>query len=304
MFKQTGQVSIDTAKNIYVLLPLTDASYQEYAQAIKAGFNQANLDSTINAKVNYLDTAKMSVNDALATAYQNNADLVVGPLTKEKVIEASDYNLERPQLMLNFNNTNPNLKACYVSQKIEYEADRGVELFGKLNIKTPVVIYSNSSSFTRAKDEFVKKWLETHQQNVKAYTYSSLSELTVLATNLSRQTPAVDGVAFFGDAQSLVKFKQLWNLNTAKEVNVFATSASNTLVLNRSKLADINGVYFTENNLVAEPTSELAQTATKVIDSTNYNLSRLYGFGYDAYYISQNLSSLQKVQGYSLTDKT
>lgn len=300
LFKQTSLVSTGTLKRVGVLLPLTDPGYGAYAETIRHGIDQANQDAGGKVKIQYYDTKALGLNDAYSYAVEDKPDIIIGPLTKPNVVAASRYNLPVRDLMLNIDAATANVNACYTSTMVEFEADRLVELFKSLKIDNPVIIASNSASAKRAISRFSQTWLRQKQQNVRVINFSDMNQLQSEVTKLARSTPRPKGIVFFGNSEELVKVKQFWTYTTQAEVVVAATSSSNEETISKSKLGDIEGVYFTENALVADPDSILSQKAKKSIQP-NYVLLRLYGYGYDAFNIAQNFNSIKNVGGYAVS---
>lgn len=101
---QSIEIGAGAAKHVALLLPVSGRQAGA-SSTVRDGFMTAWFQAPIAARprVRVYDTGSMSIADALFRATQDGADFIVGPLTREEVVAAAEFQtVHLPTLALNF----------------------------------------------------------------------------------------------------------------------------------------------------------------------------------------------------------
>ena len=262
--------------DIALLLPLSGEA-QALGQIIKSGFDEAKGDNPIRIQV--LDTDSADPATLVEQAKQNGANLIVGPLLKDRI----DSLLASPAIngvnVLALNAT-PNPKAlsqvCYYSLSPEAEAKAAAEAF-------------------------TTRWrqLTGSDADVRYYNSSEDAVAGIQSTNANQ-----GGLYLLGTAEQVYEIKQGVDSTPLKGVFVIYTSSrSNAPTNGADYYTAMEGVKFSEIPLLADPSSDEYQKAA-TLTASDFQRMRLYAMGADAWLLANKFNEVSKIPGYQVSGLT
>lgn len=311
----TGQKSSELihAGKIVVLLPAS-GPLAKAAKAIEAGIRTAHqLDGNTSGTtpaLEFIDSTLYTSGDDLLQATQG-ADLVIGPLDKEKVMVLSQLSsLPTPFLALNYvDNSTINLYQFGLSAEDEAR-DVATRAFNDGHQRA-IILTPGSSWGLRAADAFDRAFSSLGGEIVgrKAFSRKSLSKdiASVLRVNYNRDRERktgksiplsqrrrqdVDVVLLAARPVEARLVKPMLNFYFAKNLPVYATSQIYSGTPSPSADNDLNGVYFGDIPWVLAPASAYRQTMDASHPGTGTRFGRLYAMGIDAYRLYPYLQQL------------
>ncbi|MCY3858606.1 MAG: penicillin-binding protein activator [Gammaproteobacteria bacterium] len=309
-------------KRIAILLPQsgTDA-YAQAARGIRDGWmlaymvDKRRVGQDSLPEFEFYDTVGKDREQLILDAFENGADHVVGPLSKDAVNSVRLTGaLPGSILMLNvpnsFGNSRPD-SVRYLAWTIEDEALKMAQSLSKRDQVRCVIVYGNEPWMIRARAEF--------ELNIASPTHviavNRINEFEQLTEDIGATIGIEESEQRREEIESLVQFPLEFQPRMNKEINsivAFIDSSQLEAVLEslrfhadrpldvyvtdsavRGKLTDLaNGVQFTTDTWRIFD-SEFANTVSEYFD-TNPNMASFYALGIDAYRFS-NLWNQVKV---------
>ena len=308
-------------KRIAILLPQSGSDvYAQAARGIRDGWMLAYMADKRRAEQDSLpeftfyDTVGKDREQLILTAFEDGADHVVGPLSKDAVnsIQVA-RTFPGSILMLNapnsFGNTRPD-SVRYLAWTIEDEALKMAQSLSKRDKVRCVVIYGNEPWMIRARAEF--------ELNITAPTrvisVNRINEFDQLTNDVGATIGIEESEQRHKEIESIVQFPLEFQPRMNQEINsivAFIDSSQLEAVLEsirfhadrpldiyvtdsavRGKLTELaNGVQFTTDTWRIFK-SEFANTVNEYFDS-NPNMASFYAMGIDAYRFSNLWSQLK-----------
>ncbi len=309
-------------KQVAILLPQSGSdAYAQAARGIRDGWmlaymvDKRQVDPASLPNFKFYDTVGKDREQLVFEAFEDGADHIVGPLSKDAVnsIQAG-RTFPGSILMLNtpnsFGNSRPDT-VRYLAWTIEDEALKMAQTLSRLERTRCVVIYGNEPWMIRARAEF--------ELNVAAPTrvlsVNRISEFEQLTDDVGATIGIEESEKRRTEIESIVQFPLEFQPRMNQEINsivAFIDSSQLEAVLEslrfhadrpldiyvtdsavRGKLTELaNGVQFTTDTWRIFK-SDLANTVNEYFDS-NPNMASFYAMGIDAYRFS-NLWSEVKV---------
>ncbi|MCY4128702.1 MAG: penicillin-binding protein activator [Gammaproteobacteria bacterium] len=321
LLSQTQQTS-PGPKRIAILLPQSGSdAYAQAARGIRDGWLLAYMVDKGRAKQNTLpeftfyDTVGKDREQLILDAFEDGADHVVGPLSKDAVnsIQAT-RTYPGSILMLNapttFGSSRPG-SVRYLAWTIEDEAFKMAQSLSKRNHVRCVVIYGNEPWMIRARAEFELNIASP----TRVISVNRINEFDQLTEDIGATIGIEESERRHEGIESIVQFPLEFQPRMNQEINsivAFIDSSQLEAVLEslrfhadrpldiyvtdsavRGKLTELaNGVQFTTDTWRIF-NSEFANTVNEYFDS-NPNMASFYAMGIDAYRFS-NLWSQVKV---------
>lgn len=308
-------------KRIAILLPQsgTDA-YAQAARGIRDGWmlaymvDRQRVDQSALPEFTFYDTVGKDREQLILEAFEDGADHVVGPLSKDAVNAVqSSHQLPGSILMLNapnsFSNSRPD-SIRYLAWTIEDEALKMAQSLSKRDQVRCVVVYGNEPWMIRARAEF--------ELNITAPTrvisVNRINEFEQLTEDIGATIGIQESEQRHKEIESLVQFPLEFQPRMNKEINsivAFIDASQLEAVLEslrfhadrpldiyvtdsavRGKLTELaNGVQFTTDTWRIFD-SQLANTVSEYFDA-NPNMASFYALGIDAYRFSNLWSQVE-----------
>ncbi len=278
-----------TPTKIALLIPM-DGGLANAGKAIKAGFDEGYASSSIHPSVTVYDTSQGSITSIYQKAIQDGANYVVGPLDKAKVADlANSGDIKVNTIALNDiagEGTVPYLFQFSLSPNAE--AQQVADKAAAAGYHTAILITPSG-----AWGESIAQSLQTEWQHDGGVISHSLS-----VNNDQNLKQKIQGLSSNADVVFLIARPSL-----AREiapllpsaVPVYGTSLIYSGLLDSTKDKNLNGVRFCDEPLVIDQDgqwSALRQQLTLSQPVFVQQYIRLYGLGYDAAQLTQNLSAL------------
>ncbi|MDP5254535.1 MULTISPECIES: penicillin-binding protein activator [unclassified Vibrio] len=322
-------------KHTALLLPLT-GKYAPQAKLIRDGFifamtNDQNRDP--EASVSVIDTNLYSAAKIKQTLLENNIDFVVGPLTKDKVVElqqamATD-NTQIAALALNIpDQTDPGLQMCYLSLSPEQEASQAAKHLFKQGYRYPMIITPKGSFGQRVSQAFDKEWQKLSDTPVASESFGDTRSLQrdinkAFGLQDSRQRIAlierlvnqpletqarsrrdVDAVYIVSRSSELTLIKPFIDVAVnpdAKPPKLFASSRSND---GSPSYEDLSNVSYSDIPLLITPDQNVKQQMSELWGQQSNMQKRLEALGMDAYSLLDELPQMKVVNGHTFQGQT
>lgn len=172
----TGERSsiIGNGKKVALFLPLNGTSHI-FGETIRQGYLDAKkfYPNEPEQSIIVLDTTSAPLNSLVEQAKQQGAEIIVGPLLKEHVLEIKKLSPNLPVLALNkiendenlINNNNRNSQICFFALSPEDEAkDAAIHIYKQHKIK-PLLLVPKTDLGKRVAQSFAKQWQQLVNSN-------------------------------------------------------------------------------------------------------------------------------------------
>jgi len=266
--------------HIALILPLREAAGAALQQGFLAGYYEALAESRQVPYLSLFDSSAVTdIAPLLESAEAAGADLIVGPLFKERVNELLDAGeLPLPTLALNYTDSEPppgNNDLFQFALAPEDEIDAVIELAWQDGHRSAAVIHPANDVFTRLRDIFAENWqarggafaastgyrdngdftavvkiaLDIHASEERfARLLDVLPRSSVQFTPRRRQD--LDFIFLMANPQAGRQIKPALNFYYAEELPVFALPSIHDGVDNPGLNRDLDGIVFADAPLM------------------------------------------------------
>jgi len=309
-------------RKIALLLPLS-GKHADAAQAIREGF-LASYYATGGAKpsVRLYDTSHASIHHLMDAAMREGAEMIVGPLDKEDVYQASQaaYNLRVPIIALNQlpqaragsnfiqYSLAPETEAVQVAQKATEKGYRHACIIVTDNAWGKRVGHALSRQWQRLGGEVLSIVYANPQQDQSAMVRRLLGvkkhptntkKVAAVEGETQEEEPKrrqdVDVIFLAAPPDQARQLKPLLDFYYADDLPVYATSSVYSGTPNAKRDFDLNGIYFIDMPWLLDP--KRAQAIQTLLESKSDRQSeqynRLFAMGVDAYQLARHYGQLQ-----------
>jgi outer membrane PBP1 activator LpoA protein len=313
---------LEEAPHVALMLPLSGRASAPAAQ-IRDGFMTAyyQLSQANRPRLRVYDTATAPIADTIASATAAGAEFIVGPLTREEVVAASDLLTTRPPMLsLNFlppERTAPQ-KFYQFALSPEDDARAVARYIGATGKRRGVVIAPEGDWGSRVAAAFDEELRGAGGYVMGQATYSAAeTDYTASITQVLRTN---DSRARLGRVQSIIGQKLEHEPRRRPDIQfIFAPSQPRTARLLRPQLRynlagtggelavyslgdayephpsanrEIDGIMFPDMPWMlgeAGHSAEVRQIASQAFGDPDSRRGRLFAFGYDAFRIAASL---------------
>jgi outer membrane PBP1 activator LpoA protein len=308
------------AKSIALFLPM-EGNLGSYGRSIRDGVIAASYELQSPAKIHIYDTSKQGVEDLLAAAVNDGAELIIGPLQKDKV--STLVNLKRlpiPVLALNRSsmaNTHPNVYQLGLAPEDEMIqlADQ-VFKEGKKNV---LAIYPDTDWGNRNFEVFKQHWQTKGGNIIGSSAYSDQKDYSKLVKSLlnvdkseqrsqdlrqivgtrfeftPRRRQDIDFVFLLGNQKQARGINPTLAFYYAEDIPVYSTSHINELNDSKIESLDLNGIRFCDIPWKLHNTDPLQNDIKSLWAKANANLAPFYALGVDAFRLYPRLQQLKDI---------
>ena len=307
---------------IALLLPQS-GKLAEAGKAIRDGFFAAyysNQSNEPNLKVDVFDTEKKEITALYDEAVAQGANLVIGPLNKDKVNQLLHHNISVNTLALNYvdtsldTNEGPIHKTFFqFGLSLEQEAKQIAQRAWLEGHRYAMIIASDVNWSQRAASAFIDEWQEQGGVIANDYGFSSDNNYSTFieqalnidkskqrATQLKRlfgrtfefeprRRKDVDMIFLVSRSLDGQQIKPTLAFHYAGDIPVYATSQIYSSLQSTNKTKDLDGIRFSTLPWVLnKSTPERAAVAKDIQVAPNYE--RLYAMGADSFLLHDKLS--------------
>lgn len=315
-------------QNIALLLPMT-GQLQHAASAIRNGFFAAyyyrKSHSNYAPNIQVYDTTNSNIINLYQKAIQQGANFIVGPLTKDNILQLASNPIAVPTLVLN---TPPTLSTA-VKNLYTFglspldEAQQVVQKAKSNGLQRALIITPNNEWGQFIAEAFKTKWLTLGGEEVAQLAFSNQTQLAMQVRHtlnidqsdlryrslkkilnkkirfIPRRRQDIDSIFLAAQPLFARQIKPLLNFYYAGAIPVYAISPIYTGHPNRQNDHDLNGITFCDIPWVLQtktltPTSLITiKNNIKAIWKNSYNSNKkLYALGVDAYNIIPKLNQM------------
>jgi outer membrane PBP1 activator LpoA protein len=270
---------------IALVLPLQSSNYGRAADAVRAGFMAAAERAGMQSRIRVMGYADDGVLDAIESARQAGATLIVGPLTRDDVRTVLSMAPARPRLLALNQSEDPAVlpdDAWAMSLALDGDAALLARTARADGARTVAIVVGAAPLQQRFAAAFAQQWQAQGGAPPREYRFDPNPDtLAVLRREMgSRPT---DTIMLAVDSEHATLAKSFIPPGPVYASSQIADELSMPLS------HDLDGVRFVEIPWVADPGSpELASLPRK--DQGSPVLDRLYALGLDAFALAQMLS--------------
>ncbi|MBT6244559.1 MAG: penicillin-binding protein activator [Gammaproteobacteria bacterium] len=306
---------------IAILLPQS-GRLSTIGQAIQNGILAAHFEQESTSRIRIYDTARGEPIQALISrAAEEGADLIIGPLDKEKVAVLSKLRLPIPVLALNrlneadFSATNPNL--YHLSLAPEDEASQIARQARREGLSHALVIAPNNEWGDRAAQAFKQTWskfnglIADEARFIEDENYNKfIQELLLVNKSVSRAaelkriigsnfefTPQrrqdIDVVVLLANSTQARQINPSLAFFYADDLPVYGTSLTYQTGENRINNIDLNGIRFCDIPWKLAPADEFQKRIHALWPESAAQLASIFALGIDAYNVLPRLKQLR-----------
>ena len=318
--KMLSRVVTEQPSIIALLLPL-QGNLGPVGQAIKDGFIAAHYEQNGSAEIIIYDTTTASAKELVKRAKTQRVELIIGPLSKEKVTEVSSLDLDIPVLALNRssdNSLNPNLYQFGLAP--EDEITQVTEQAHSEGLQYALVIYQEGTWGSRNFLAFEHDWNKTGGTIVDTTTFTNQRDFSDLVKGLldidSSEKRAADLRRIIGERFEFtprrrqdIDFVFLLTSNPgparginptlehfyAEDIPVYATSHIYESSESWIDAIDLDGIRFCDIPWKLTSFDTVQQQIQSTWSSAIGQLAPFYAVGLDAYRLYPRLQQLKEL---------
>ncbi|MDC2963964.1 penicillin-binding protein activator [Gammaproteobacteria bacterium] len=312
------QMIKQSPETVALILPLSE-KYSKFGEAIRDGFIAAHYQSEEKKRILVYDSNSSEIVKLIEKASRDNADVIVGPLDRQRVTALANHRLPVQTLALNraegfSEQTNlfqfglaPEDESEQVARKA-FEAGYRRALiiapetdWGERNHKAFKKTFSElggetleSARFSRQKDysDLVKELFEVDSSESRA---SRLSRIIGKKIEFkARRRKDVDFIFLLANNNQARGIKPTISFFYGEDLPVLATSHINRNSANKLNNIDLNGIYFCEIPWNLENQNKVQAEIMNTLEGGSGQLAPFFALGADAHRIVQQLEQIKQ----------
>ncbi len=313
-------------QHIAVLLPV-EGELAPVGKAIRDGILFAHYQSPAQSRpqITFYNTAgSTSVTERYQQAVNDGAEVIIGPLSKNKVAELFDYPaLDVPIIALNSLGEYgaPPKKMVQFSLSPEQEAAQVAERALLEHHNRVAVIFSNSDWGVRLAESFTRNWQAGDGEVADAASYSDRDELSQTVKELlhidqsekrirhirqiipqrvygePRRRQDIDFIFLVARPSQARSIKPILAFHYARDIPVYSTSTIYSGHPDSTRDDDLDDVRFIDMPWILKDNSPRRQKLEASLGEPIKTYSRMYALGIDAYLLHPLLPQLQNISG-------
>jgi uncharacterized protein len=322
---------------IAVLLPLS-GNYATLGTAVQRGildayYQSAEQENNSNDQIiHFYDTNKASIKQVYREALANNADAIIGPLTKNNVDKLLRLSPNIPTVTLNYGSKSGNYNTYQYGLSPLDEAKQVAQLAWQRGAGKALVITPESEWGNSVNQAFTTQWQNLGGTVSDVYQYPADSKTTsddiakhlgivdsnwrehLLSKTLKQKLnfnairrSDFDMVFLIASPEKGREIKPLLKFYYVQNTPVYATSSIYSGAQDVSKDHDLNDVYFCDIPWLLQPSSSMTQDQKKLraLWGKDYIAnSKLYATGLDAYLLINQQDHLDYLSNFPIEGTT
>lgn len=299
-------------RHIAILLPehggITGAAYALRNGILTSYFYSAKQNHD-TPELRFYDSSDKNGNiiDIYQAAVDAGAELVIGPLEKEKVLELSrQKTLPVEVLSLNYHDQEDapsNLLQFGLSP--EDEAEQAAELAYSQGFRHIGLLFPDNTTGERTAYAFQQAWTKLGGEVIDQVSYqqdisNAVSRLLKVDTyqartqrkkNVSRKD--IDSIFVVANAEQGRQIKPTIDFYHGNQLPIFSTAMIYDAQPNRQQNSDLNRIQFVDMPWLINPDPEFAQAVIQAWPNRHGRYERIFALGADAYQLSQQLALMR-----------
>lgn len=301
-----------SVQQIAVLLPLS-GNLEPQGAAIRNGMLMSYKENQGQFTLNFYDTQSKSIGDLYKQAIQEGADMIIGPLLKDRVEELLKANPTVPVLALNdLDKPVVNDTTFYFSLSAAADAAQAARYLYAQGYRKPLLIAAQGRIGYGSIKAFEQTWATLSQEKPVVATFGTRNEVQGMVKNAlsGRSTPRAGEVVPLSDAAPrsidavylvansletrMIKPYVDISVNPMGSLPIF-TGARGYDSAATEVTSELNGMHISDMPLLLGSYEKQREQIALLWPQTQGDLLRLFAMGYDAVALVDNLQPMRKV---------
>lgn len=310
----TATAASNSVQQIAVLLPLS-GNLEPQGAAIRNGMLMSYKENQGQFTLNFYDTQSKPTIDLYKQAIQEGADMIIGPLLKDRVEELLKANPTVPVLALNeLDKPIVNDSTYYFSLSAAADAAQAAQYLYTQGYRKPLLIAAQGRIGYSSIKAFEQAWATVSQDKPVVATFGGRNEVQGMVKNAlsGRSTARAGQVVQLSDAAPrsidvvyivanpletrMIKPYVDVSVNPMGSLPIFTgprgyDSAATEVT------SELNGMRIADMPLLLGGYEKQREQIALLWPQTQGDLLRLFAMGYDAVALAENLQQMRKVGG-------
>ncbi|HHJ4201081.1 penicillin-binding protein activator [Aeromonas veronii] len=303
-----------SVQQIAVLLPLS-GNLEPQGAAIRNGMLMSYKENQGQFTLNFYDTQSKSTGDLYKQAIQEGADMIIGPLLKDRVEELLKANPTVPVLALNeLDKPVVNDTTYYFSLSAAADAAQAAQYLYTQGYRKPLLIAAQGRIGYSSIKAFEQSWATLSQDKPVVATFGARNEVQGMVKNAlsGRSTARAGEVVQLSDAapRSIDAVYVVANSLETRMIKPYVDVSVNPMgslpIYTSSRgydsattevTSELNGMHIADMPLLLGGYEKQREQIALLWPQTQGDLLRLFAMGYDAVSLAENLQQMRKVGG-------
>ncbi|WP_421332941.1 penicillin-binding protein activator [Aeromonas sp. 603607] len=303
-----------SVQQIAVLLPLS-GNLEPQGAAIRNGMLMSYKENQGQFTLNFYDTQSKSTGDLYKQAIQEGADMIIGPLLKDRVEELLKANPTVPVLALNeLDKPVVNDTTYYFSLSAAADAAQAAQYLYTQGYRKPLLIAAQGRIGYSSIKAFEQSWATLSQDKPVVATFGARNEVQGMVKNAlsGRSTARAGEVVQLSDAapRSIDAVYVVANSLETRMIKPYVDVSVNPMgslpIYTGSRgydsaatevASELNGMHIADMPLLLGGYEKQREQIALLWPQTQGDLLRLFAMGYDAVSLAENLQQMRKVGG-------
>ncbi|MFM5438903.1 penicillin-binding protein activator [Aeromonas enteropelogenes] len=301
-----------TVQQIAVLLPLS-GNLEPQGAAIRNGMLMSYKENQGQFTLNFYDTQLKSTAELYKQAIQEGADMIIGPLLKDRVGELLKANPTVPVLALNeLDQPIVNDSTYYFSLSAAADAAQAAQYLYGQGYRKPLLIAAQGRIGYSSIKAFEQTWATLSQDKPVVATFGARNEVQGMVKNAlsGRSTARAGEVVQLSDAapRSIDAVYVVANSLETRMIKPYVDISVNPMgslpIYTGSRgydsaatevASELNGLHIGEMPLLLGGFEKEREQIALLWPQTQGDLLRLFAMGYDAISLAENLPQMRKL---------
>jgi len=301
-----------SVQQIAVLLPLS-GNLEPQGAAIRNGMLMSYKENQGQFTLNFYDTQSKSTGDLYKQAIQEGADMIIGPLLKDRVEELLKSNPTVPVLALNeLDKPVINDTTYYFSLSAAADAAQAAQYLYAQGYRKPLLIAAQGRIGYSSIKAFEQAWATLSQEKPVVATFGARNEVQGMVKNAlsGRSTPRAGEVVQLSDSapRSIDAVYVVANSLETRMIKPYVDISVNPMgslpIFTGSRgydsaatevTSELNGMHIADMPLLLGGYEKQREQIALLWPQTQGDLLRLFAMGYDAVSLVDNLPQMRKV---------
>ncbi|EKP0307838.1 penicillin-binding protein activator [Aeromonas veronii] len=303
-----------SVQQIAVLLPLS-GNLEPQGAAIRNGMLMSYKENQGQFTLNFYDTQSKSTGELYQQAIQEGADMIIGPLLKDRVEELLKANPTVPVLALNeLDKPIVNDTTYYFSLSAAADAAQAAQYLYTQGYRKPLLIAAQGRIGYSSIKAFEQSWATLSQDKPVVATFGARNEVQGMVKNAlsGRSTARAGEVVQLSDAapRSIDAVYVVANSLETRMIKPYVDVSVNPMgslpIFTGSRgydsaatevASELNGMHIADMPLLLGGYEKQREQIALLWPQTQGDLLRLFAMGYDAVSLAENLQQMRKVGG-------
>lgn len=312
------QVIERSAETVALILPLS-GRYSNFGAAVRDGFIAAHYQSEEKKKVAVYDSNSADIIELIEQAYRDDAEIIVGPLDRQKVTTLANYRLPVKTLALNrAESYSEQTNLFQFGLAPEDESEQVARKAFQVGYRRALIIAPETEWGERNHKAFTKTFYELGGETLETARFSSQKDYSNVIRELfkiessenrasklsriigkklefkARRRKDVDFIFLLASNSQARGIKPAISFFYGEDLPVLATSHINRNSEDKLNNIDLNGIYFCEMPWNLENLNKVQADIINTLEEESREFAPFFALGADAHKIVQLLEKIEK----------